>query len=989
MLKYKAKANLSSNLKPIQISEMYVSPDLTFISGITPYNSSLTNGDTVFISSPWASKPIMSTVSLQKVQRQGYISVTKNVHLQHVNVDDNTQIRFIEWNGVYYYEFQKYPFDGFFIDNHYYPLNYDNTVTLPVKYYIEDGHVTINSVEYTADMNLMKDSEISDGYLAPQIIDESTGYHLSSIDGKDFQISDYEYDKWSSVYKFVIQIGDIQDLRISKSQIAEYSFFIEYNGNSYDFQIFSGDSHDIEYGIEIEGTKYGVSGVTSAGELALYSDTPTIEINGQTVPVNKVLRQSNLGHYIILFTNYEGLSLKTNDVIVAESIYSSYTVNVQAIAKYDASGNPTSESAMVVDINDERYYVQDNLISYVEIKNQEYEITFLDDGNKNGYITINGENIPVIVNNDKCRLKNKIYIDSSNGITYNVDIKEWDVKKRSGITLTDGTVCPIFSGVMDDSITCVIPKRQKYRLSIVDSMGSDGLLCAPIVADLDGEEAFFNSSEATLDIQNNLSSFRFYVEGNRLGIHPFNLFYGAIRSTNTDMPLSSLNLGNDVSKIAVYKASNSLVLPLILSNDVNPNINKENALETSLKDRINASHIVDMEKDIYYPAYISTDDKGNKIFNPITSLEFNLHFRTRDLDTWKVNKDNTQEMGVFSVNKISTIIDSDGMPKITTGDSQEEHSVLSQSLSNSANWFITDYYEYKKLLASTITDNSETVQTKKLQSLPDLLGFLGFENDDIMYRKNVLSKSFLRLSFYSTPDPNNQMLLATSTIFLDANLYYKKYMNLVTNGDHHYKKMTLGRQDKKFTKVDNLSEHYVGQKIATTGRVFGHLDERRDISGETMTFDDDLRLGSKITVYDKYESSVSSEGFYLYLFKEYSTGLREGTIYMKVDFCHAGTGIIIPFIIPTGYDDDGNRYVLYLDKFEDVEQMKRGISLKNAYESLYIPIRVKYSQKDNNFFYYLPDEFVENGYLGEDNSKMIFNLFEVKLKNESYYENNY
>ena len=105
---------------------------------------------------------------------------------------------------------------------------------------------------------------------------------------------------------------------------------------------------------------------------------------------------------------------------------------------------------------------------------------------------------------------------------------------------------------------------------------------------------------------------------------------------------------------------------------------------------------------------------------------------------------------------------------------------------------------------------------------------------------------------------------------------------------------------------------------------------------------------------------------------------------MKVDFCHAGNGLVIPFIIPRSVDN-GN--VLYLSNYEDINEMKEGVPLNKLYDNLYIPIKVIYSDKDKKFWYYLPSEYVENGELGlsdDDDNKMFFNLFELKIRNQSY-----
>ena len=64
--------------------------------------------------------------------------------------------------------------------------------------------------------------------------------------------------------------------------------------------------------------------------------------------------------------------------------------------------------------------------------------------------------------------------------------------------------------------------------------------------------------------------------------------------------------------------------------------------------------------------------------------------------------------------------------------------------------------------------------------------------------------------------------------------------------------------------------------------------------------------------------------------------------------------------------------------------------MNKVYDNLYIPIKVIYSEADKKYWYYLPDNYVENTYLGlgeEDDNKMMFNLFELKIRNQSYETN--
>lgn len=320
-------------------------------------------------------------------------------------------------------------------------------------------------------------------------------------------------------------------------------------------------------------------------------------------------------------------------------------------------------------------------------------------------------------------------------------------------------------------------------------------------------------------------------------------------------------------------------------------------------------------------------------------MVFNLHFRTRDLDSWKVIQDNTEDLGQITVNNKSY-----PTPYYTT--------------SNNANWFITDYYDYKTQLIDEDFCN-------KLQMSSDLIGLLNFNEDDVKYAKSKISKSFLRLSFYSTPNPHTQMLMATSTIFMDSKSLQQKYLKNTTTSNCLFK---------------NVENNY--SSAITSSYTINVLSEVYDASHDKILLNEDNRLSSQISVQNKYETDNSSESFYLYLFKEYSTKLRENTLYMKVDFCHAGTGMVIPFILPTSLNN--NEAPLYLTNPDDLFELKQGIPLTDLYDHLYIPIKVIYDENTKRYYYYLPDNFISNESLGEDDkSIMMFNLFELKLKNQS------
>ena len=161
-------------------------------------------------------------------------------------------------------------------------------------------------------------------------------------------------------------------------------------------------------------------------------------------------------------------------------------------------------------------------------------------------------------------------------------------------------------------------------------------------------------------------------------------------------------------------------------------------------------------------------------------------------------------------------------------------------------------------------------------SVSDLLCFLDFNNNDIRYQKNKLKKSFLRLSFYDSMNPANQNMLGYSTIFLDSGNLFSKYVRYFeTDG---YKIIGYDKNNYGIYNIDNKTK-----KGIRADREYG--------------FDEEHRLSSQFVLKNKNTSTASSEGFYLYLWKDNESVLPQD-LYMKVEFNHAGYGRTIPFMMP-------------------------------------------------------------------------------------------
>ena len=201
----------------------------------------------------------------------------------------------------------------------------------------------------------------------------------------------------------------------------------------------------------------------------------------------------------------------------------------------------------------------------------------------------------------------------------------------------------------------------------------------------------------------------------------------------------------------------------------------------------------------------------------------------------------------------------------------------------------------------------------------DLLGYLGFDDNDIFFQKSKISKSFVRLSYYTNQDPLNQSLLNYSTVFFDSGEIYGKFL-----------------RQKEY--IESLPEeekwkHAVG------------------------LYPKGIRVDSKLLITNEFDESKCAEGFNVYLFADDFTGENVGKpIYLKVEFNHAKTGKTIP-LIPNGTES--------------------GIRVDEYLNSLYIEVQTGYNVEQKAYYYFIPPN---PPYVKIDGTKMILTLYEPKLK---------
>lgn len=268
------------------------------------------------------------------------------------------------------------------------------------------------------------------------------------------------------------------------------------------------------------------------------------------------------------------------------------------------------------------------------------------------------------------------------------------------------------------------------------------------------------------------------------------------------------------------------------------------------------------------------------------------------------------------------------------------------------NWSTTD----EQLWNGFVIDDTTNCLKRKYEGFTDdnadELCDLGFTEDDIRFRKTKLKKSFLRLSFYSSKDVLDRNLLFYSTIFLDSGELFSIYSNI-----KNYKR--------ELNSKANIAE--------------SAFDKTRT--------NDKLRLSAKLNVYNKYNVTKSSEGFYLYLFPDEVEGESKArTIYMKAEFNHAGYGKTVTMMLPRKryYNDKINYNITNPplksddDDFPITFLKNENGKVDNDYErytdSVMIPVNIIFDKTKGCYVYFFPwyDRAQEN--------KIIINLWEPRIR---------
>ena len=977
MLKYNYSLSTSSNYQEIVLDDFYVSPDLSFVSGTTDNIRICSAGDNLWVHSPYFPNELpVKVTSSELVKRNGYILIPKTLQVHNAKTynSDNTSIpvKYVEYNGNTY--FSDINTGDFTVNGEIYTPT-SGFLTIYDKIYIENDKLTVNGITFNVTIN--NGSEL--------FLTNSVGkMHLVPV---EWVVSGVDVNpKWVTK----LSIGENTNNPIDCRWIGYYGHrsYITYNGEKKYLEYFYDVNGNITgAGVTIDGVEYPCDALYVMHDydwdewFNLYNindyykneyDNAVMDIGGNNYIIGFEAGGIQNSGIIGIETVEENLPILCGDRLTIHSTNESSEV----IVRYDGEGQG------YIYLNGRRYNTVKNLCDCVMIGGVFREL--ICDGNcENPYIgmivSCNTSDDSVMhfmvasISDGKIGSMKKVeYVNGEwkdiysmvqvegGGVTYSAST-DYLIAHYDGIRIGDYNAKVLHyenvshegeeSETLQEYDYIVVGSMLEYRLKVINTVGSNVFLCIPDVdiTVYDGVSMDDIVTEILYSIQGN----NFVVERRKDTFGVTDLYYDTWMSEAAQNieSISVYELADVENNIRIIRKSSHFTIPVGLYRNISQKLEYDTLITTQYYEEeaekaINK--IVDMDKDMYTPVKKVTTDNVDTFFN-IDSIEFNLHFRTRDLETWKIIEDE----GLY--------------------DNGDDGQALSANYQY-CNWFVTDYYPFNKI----IYDHTE--KFGELSSMSDLLGLMYFTTNDVETKMDKLKRSFLRLTFFDSKNPEKQNMLGTSTMYFDCERYLDT-LNKRHDGIH-FEQVAKSQIPNRFpgnntNTIDMMPREENSPNVLTEAFEIPQDGYGYPNTGDLCTSDYNLTLNSKIIVQDRYSGNNSSEGFYSYILKEFANKKAPQTIYMKAEFFHAGVGVKIPMVLAS--DDNKNAIAKNGWNNNVLGKFKMGYDLDSVFDRLYIPIVIEYSTKLRQFVYHISED---NNYLNAvlDDNKWVFNLFELKIK---------
>lgn len=944
MLRYNIKVTEDDiSREKMSWDEKFLSQDLSYVSGVTSTSYHLEKYGMIPASNSMVSSDATLRVVSENVHRNGYCLIKgKEYDVKKVKVGEK-DINYIEVNGTFYYEVKgKYVIDNMLKQDDdkksvisgevIVPSGSQDSVNIDTIVWIEDGKVTIDGKTYWYDENEEKITLdgvyfIDDYKSVTKCKDIKFFNFKSTIEVTKFKLTKafdeigYDYSKVSycSYLYFINFNGECHNIAFTKNkEDGSFTFFCDYNGKELPLFFKVSDSY-----IELNSANLASNGIEWVYDYeSLKSITSYVKVSCEDgdvyVEVEHDVISANDGDRVLVQLSDSYTSFGIGDVITFHNDDSTEELKVYG-----------DENEFVV-YNGNKIGLVKNLCDTVTIENYEYPIHYVNGRavGKDCVIDVDGSNVlmQLVSKDGKMSVKPYGYVIAkghnvaTNDVFYNIN--EYD-----GVTI-NGKSYKRYKNDSENIIPTDLPS--KYMLEVDDVVGSSILVCKAFLP-TEGlpKNEYISIGKETLQMVVGASSALRLTSVNKIfGVREITPLLPFSKKSSDYEDITSSKYYYDLfDSLSLYCSMGYVSVKFPMTMHVGDDAMQDNIVENDFFEHeksLAINPIIDMEKDVYSPKYIDKNGKydgSDTVFLPISEIRVNLHFRTRDLDTWKVNEG-------------FNLVDSSG---------------------NTDGWFVTDYYPYK----GNTKMKDKNGNNIDLMEVSDLVGLLNFTNDDIYYQKSKVGKTFLRFSYYDSIDPNRQMLLATSTVFMDEHTLFKKFIDNSRKNVNTYSLVSAEEKTRDLNKISVMSE-------------------LKD--GNSAVIEESKRLSSRFVITNKYDTDTSSEGFYIYMFKEYSENLHPREIFMKVEFNHAGIGTTLPFIKPMSWTEDNSSKTWFPNKELSVgsTEMMKGVELEKKNAQDYIPLYAVYDFKNKEYVYVF-----DKRYVTVNDGVASINLFELKLRDES------
>ena len=656
MLKLKINTSKSkANWEPFELDDIYLSPNLTYLSGSTDISNNVLDGTEVLIRrSDDDSYTHKVMASVKESTRNGEVHYKSKLKVNTIytsyidssNIPVYVEKDYVTYNDSIYYKYEYSGFSGFFIDGVFYTEQEDGYVYVDTTAYVNGNDVRIGNRDFKVYLIAKETEEVG-------TLEETTTWvirydedsaNLESVNGYGIEIE--MYDRPKKVQNITLKKKGNEPIELEDVTCGSYVSFVQYEGKSYQAVP---NTETNQYGVwvpslfgdelEFQALDYDrdVPGqATDDVNIALQITSTTI--NDVECPVTSMISASDMGSFLILMTKEEN-RYNEGDLI---SVESTDKIDTQFVLD-EVSGDSGTTYCATIDGN--RYYAVAHDYDVVTINDTEYKLNYYGTGITSAYTYINGEKTDFKIVSDKAFLSKPTFLEvtlvdgsgktrsltdylnqselASSSITEEYGdsatcVSAYTVTTGYGLTYGDEIyrVYETMIKVSDEPeeyekmYYTVIPHIEEYMLRVNDIAGANMLICKPKTYNSPYPSEYApDSLEICKAISSAKEYFTFELFDNTFGerkVTPLNYVLETIKphipgegaNARPKEPTSSLDVNGIGPNMEFYHEVGYYKVPIKLSNDDYVGVMKDDSVNEFVHDFAysNVNKIVDMEK---------------------------------------------------------------------------------------------------------------------------------------------------------------------------------------------------------------------------------------------------------------------------------------------------------------------------------------------------------------------------------------------------------